>query len=79
MTEPTPVPLAGIKIVEFEPELAGPIGGQILAYLARMRKVERRRATMRARGPAFPRRDALGFIALQQRQEVDHRRSRRQR
>ncbi len=59
-------PLAGIKVVEFGQNLAGPYCGQILAFLgADVVKVERPEGDdARKWGPPFLAGDALGFIAL---------------
>jgi formyl-CoA transferase len=59
-------PLAGIKVVEFGQNLAGPYCGQILAFLgADVVKVERPGGDdARKWGPPFVDGDAVGFIAL---------------
>ncbi len=59
-------PLAGIKVVEFGQNLAGPYCGQILAFLgAEVVKVERPEGDdARKWGPPFVEGDATGFIAL---------------
>jgi formyl-CoA transferase len=59
-------PLAGIKVVEFGQNLAGPYCGQILAFLgADVVKIERPEGDdARKWGPPFLEGDALGFIAL---------------
>ncbi|MEI7871951.1 MAG: CoA transferase [Alphaproteobacteria bacterium] len=59
-------PLAGIKVVEFGQNLAGPYCGQILAFLgAEVIKVERPEGDdARKWGPPFIEGDATGFIAL---------------
>ena len=59
-------PLAGIKVVEFGQNLAGPYCGQILAFLgADVVKVERPEGDdARKWGPPFIEGDAVGFIAL---------------
>src|SRR6201999_2810739 len=59
-------PLAGIKVVEFGQNLAGPYCGQILAFLgADVVKVERPEGDdARKWGPPFVEGDALSFIAL---------------
>ena len=59
-------PLAGIKVVEFGQNLAGPYCGQILAFLgAEVVKVERPEGDdARKWGPPFIEGDAVGFIAL---------------
>jgi formyl-CoA transferase len=66
MSDPRPGPLAGIKVVEFGQNLAGPYCGQILAFLgANVVKVERPEGDdARKWGPPFLEGDALGFIAL---------------
>jgi formyl-CoA transferase len=66
MTKPPPGPLAGIKVVEFGQNLAGPYCGQILAFLgADVVKVERPEGDDARRwGPPFIEGDALSFIAL---------------
>ena len=66
MSKPRPGPLAGIKVVEFGQNLAGPYCGQILAFLgAEVVKVERPEGDdARKWGPPFVEGDALGFIAL---------------
>ena len=58
--------LAGIKVVEFGQNLAGPYCGQILAFLgADVVKVERPEGDdARKWGPPFVEGDATGFIAL---------------
>src|SRR5205823_4074636 len=58
--------LAGIKVVEFGQNLAGPYCGQILAFLgADVVKVERPEGDdARKWGPPFVEGDALSFIAL---------------
>ena len=63
---PRPGPLAGIKVVEFGQNLAGPSCGQILAFLgAEVVKVERPEGDdARKWGPPFIEGDAVGFIAL---------------
>jgi crotonobetainyl-CoA:carnitine CoA-transferase CaiB-like acyl-CoA transferase len=63
---PPSAPLAGIKVVEFGQNLAGPYCGQILAFLgAEVVKVERPEGDdARKWGPPFVEGDALGFIAL---------------
>ena len=73
-------PLAGIKVVEFGQNLAGPYCGQILAFLgAEVVKVERPEGDdARKWGPPFIEGDAHGLHRAQPRQEVDHLRSRRQ-
>ena len=59
-------PLAGIKVVEFGQNLAGPYCGQILAFLgAEVVKVERPEGDdARKWGPPFIEGDSVGFIAL---------------
>src|SRR3954466_14381749 len=59
-------PLAGIKVVEFGQNLAGPYCGQILAFLgAEVVKVERPEGDDARRwGPPFVEGDGTGFIAL---------------
>ena len=59
-------PLAGIKVVEFGQNLAGPYAGQILAFLgAEVVKVERPEGDdARKWGPPFVEGDGTGFIAL---------------
>ncbi|MFO1081232.1 MAG: CoA transferase [Reyranellaceae bacterium] len=59
-------PLAGLKVVEFGQNLAGPYCGQILAFLgAEVVKVERPEGDdARKWGPPFIEGDAVGFIAL---------------
>ena len=59
-------PLAGVKVVEFGQNLAGPYCGQILAFLgAEVVKVERPEGDdARKWGPPFVEGDALSFIAL---------------
>ena len=59
-------PLAGIKVVEFGQNLAGPYCGQILAFLgAEVVKVERPEGDdARKWGPPFVEGDGTGFIAL---------------
>lgn len=59
-------PLAGVKVVEFGQNLAGPYCGQILAFLgAEVVKVERPEGDdARKWGPPFVEGDATGFIAL---------------
>lgn len=59
-------PLAGIKVVEFGQNLAGPYCGQILAFLgADVVKVERPEGDdARKWGPPFVDGDSLSFIAL---------------
>src|SRR6202007_3339653 len=59
-------PLAGIKVVEFGQNLAGPYCGQILAFLgADVVKVERPEGDdERKWGPTLVEGDALSFIAL---------------
>ncbi|MBX9946520.1 MAG: CoA transferase [Reyranella sp.] len=59
-------PLAGIRVVEFGQNLAGPYCGQILAFLgAEVVKVERPEGDdARKWGPPFIEGDAVGFIAL---------------
>jgi formyl-CoA transferase len=59
-------PLAGIKVVEFGQNLAGPYCGQILGFLgAEVVKVERPEGDDARRwGPPFVEGDALSFIAL---------------
>ena len=66
MSKPRPGPLAGIKVVEFGQNLAGPYCGQILAFLgADVVKVERPEGDdARKWGPPFVEGDALSFIAL---------------
>jgi crotonobetainyl-CoA:carnitine CoA-transferase CaiB-like acyl-CoA transferase len=66
MSKPLPGPLAGIKVVEFGQNLAGPYCGQILAFLgADVVKVERPEGDdARKWGPPFIEGDALSFIAL---------------
>lgn len=63
MTTP---PLAGLKVVEFGQNLAGPYCGQILSFLgADVVKVERPEGDdARKWGPPFVEGDALSFIAL---------------
>jgi crotonobetainyl-CoA:carnitine CoA-transferase CaiB-like acyl-CoA transferase len=62
----TAKPLAGIKVVEFGQNLAGPYAGQILAFLgAEVVKVERPEGDdARKWGPPFVEGDGTGFIAL---------------
>ncbi len=64
-------PLAGIKVVEFGQNLAGPYCGQILAFLgADVVKVERPEGDdARKWGPPFVEGDATGFIALNRRRK----------
>src|SRR5882757_1884309 len=59
-------PLAGLKVVEFGQNLAGPYCGQILAFLgAEVVKVERPEGDdARKWGPPFVEGDGTGFIAL---------------
>jgi crotonobetainyl-CoA:carnitine CoA-transferase CaiB-like acyl-CoA transferase len=59
-------PLAGVKVVEFGQNLAGPYCGQILAFLgAEVVKVERPEGDdARKWGPPFIEGDSVGFIAL---------------
>lgn len=58
--------LAGIKVIEFGQNLAGPYAGQILAFLgAEVVKIERPEGDdARGWGPPFIDDDAVGFIAL---------------
>ena len=66
MSDPRPGPLAGITVVEFGQNLAGPYCGQILAFLgAEVVKIERPEGDdARKWGPPFIDGDAVGFIAL---------------
>ena len=61
MSKPRPGPLAGIKVVEFGQNLAGPYCGQILAFLgAEVVKIERPEGDdARKWGPPFVEGDAL--------------------
>lgn len=65
-SKPPSGPLAGIKVVEFGQNLAGPYAGQILAFLgAEVVKVERPEGDdARKWGPPFVEGDGTGFIAL---------------
>jgi formyl-CoA transferase len=62
----TAKPLAGVTVVEFGQNLAGPYAGQILAFLgAEVVKVERPEGDDARRwGPPFVEGDGTGFIAL---------------
>ena len=72
-------PLAGIKVIEFGQNLAGPYCGQILAFLgAEVIKVERPEGDdARKWGPPFVE-GCHGLHRPQSRQEIDHLRPRRQ-